>query len=117
MGVLFPMRTLALLLALFRVAAAQSFVTTDIENFWRAYDASSPETRASALQQLYLDQASPGIAAYPKYYESIRENTLKVATQAPLTNLYLSRFRDLYGAARFPSGLLLDRPAPDWWHC
>ena len=115
------MRILALLFALFRIGAAQGFVTTDIENFWRAYDASSAENRASALQRLYLDQASPGlrdfirvrsltaenlaegIAAYPKYYESIRENTLKVATQAPLTNLYLSRFRGLYGAARFPS--------------
>ena len=94
--------------------------TSDIENFWQAYDASEPGNRAEAFQRLYFDQGSPGlkdfvqrriesaqkladaVERYPKYYASIRKASLSVETQRKVINLYLSRFRGLYPDAQFP---------------
>ncbi len=97
-----------------------NLVTSDIENFWRAYDAGEPGNRQEAFQRLYFDQASPGLRdfirlriqsaaalaatvdAVPKYYASIRANTLRIETKRELIRLYLSRFQGLYRAAKFP---------------
>ncbi|MFN7926104.1 MAG: DUF2268 domain-containing putative Zn-dependent protease [Bryobacteraceae bacterium] len=116
-------RIFALFLAVSALYAqiSATLVTTDIDNFWRAYDAAQSGDRRSALQSLYFNQATQGlrdfvqvrglnaanlgaaIDAYPKYYATIRDNTLKVAAQKPLIDLYLSRFLGLYERARFPA--------------
>jgi len=95
-------------------------VTSDIDNFWKAYDASEPGRRAGALQNLYLDVGSIGlrefvrvrigsaqalanaVEAFPNYYAGIRANTLSVATKREQIQLYLSQFQQLYPQASFP---------------
>jgi hypothetical protein len=107
------------------VCAGQSgpeveLITSDIDNFWRAYDASTPGNRVSAFQSLYFDVASPGLKdfitkrissaqalastvdRFPKYYASIRANTLRIAAKRDVMQLYFSRFRGLYPEAQFP---------------
>jgi hypothetical protein len=37
------------------------FVTTDIDNFWRAYDVGGGGASAALFQSEYLDKASPGL--------------------------------------------------------
>jgi len=85
-------------LPLFAQPNAQ-LVTSDIENFWKAYDESEPGNRALALQKLYLEPGSIGlrefvrvriggaqqlanaIEQFPNYFASIRKNTLSVETK------------------------------------
>lgn len=119
------MRFLALSLFLAPLACAQSaeprFITSDIANFWKAYDASTPANRAAVMQKLYLDPGSPGLKAFleariesaqalanqidrrsPKFYATVRPYTLKVDEQIPTIRKYLARFRELYPDASFP---------------
>jgi hypothetical protein len=116
-----------LLLALVSAALAQptnhavQLVTSDIENFWKAYDASQAGNREEAFQKLYLDPGSPGLKdfvklriqsakalataidqTYPKFYASVRPYTLKVESQRGAILKHLDRFRDLYPEAQFP---------------
>jgi hypothetical protein len=98
-----------------------TLVTSDIENFWRAYDAGPPGNRDDAFQKLYLDPASPGLRDFvekriqsarllahavdvdaPKFYASIRANTFKVDQEKPAILKYLARYRELYPDANFP---------------
>src|SRR5205085_6895000 len=71
-------------------------VTSDITNFWRAYDQATPENDLIVFRNEYFRKGSYGleqftrlrinsvcnlvetIAKCPKYYASMRENTLKV---------------------------------------
>jgi hypothetical protein len=117
---------LLLLLAFSTTALAQSqpivtLVTSDIDHFWQAYDASEPGNRAEAFQKLYLDVASPGLKDFvqarirsanalartvdslPKYYASIRKTTAQVDTQRGAIEHALGRFKELYPEARFPT--------------
>jgi hypothetical protein len=101
-----------------------TFVTTDIDHFWEAYDASEPGNRVQAFQTLYLDRASPGLReflalriqsaaqlaatvdAFPKYYESIRKNTQLLQGSSRLVRAmeqYFSRLKALYPSARIPT--------------
>lgn len=95
-------------------------VTSDIENFWKAYDQSEPGNRAPTLQELYLNAGSPGlrdflririgtaqqladaIERFPSYYATIRDNTLAVESKRAQIQLYLSQFQELYPEASFP---------------
>src|ERR1051325_4358082 len=83
-----------------REPATVKFVTSDIDNFWRAYDLAAKETdkakRIAIFQTEYLDKGSPGLKDFlrlriksaedlvsaidrmPKYYASIRPQTLQV---------------------------------------
>lgn len=101
-------------------AQVLELVTSDIDNFWQAYDASEPGNRVRAIQSLYFDRASPGLSDFirlrltsaenlantvdrlPKFYGSIRESTMKAASQRELIELYAGRFRGLYPEASFP---------------
>ena len=116
------MRHLLILLLAVSSGAAQppTLVTSDIENFWRAFDASEPGNRRDAIQRYYFDPGSPGlqdfirlrlrnaetlaaaIDALPNFYATIRENTLKIESQRELILLYLSRFQGVYPDAAFP---------------
>ena len=98
-----------------------TLVTSDIENFWKAYDASQPGNREEAFQKLYLDAGSPGLKdfvklrissaqalaaavdkQYPKFYASVRPYTLRVESQRAAILKSLDRFRELYPEADFP---------------
>jgi hypothetical protein len=99
-----------------------TLVTADIENFWKAYDASQPGNREEAFYKLYLGPASLGLRdfvearigsaralaaavdqEYPKFYASVRPYTLEVAKQRPTILKYLARYRELYPEAHFPT--------------
>jgi hypothetical protein len=106
--------------ALLCLGQEAELVTSDIDNFWRAYDASEPGNRTEAFQRLYFDQASPGLRDFirlrigtaaqlaatvdrlPKFYASIRESTRSIESQRKVIGLYLGRFRGLYPEARIP---------------
>jgi len=102
-------------------APLAAIVTSDIESFWKAYDAGTPGNRADAFQRLYLDPASPGLQdfvesrigsasklaaavdqRYPKFYASVRPYTLGVDKQRPAIQKYLARYLELYSQADFP---------------
>lgn len=77
----------------------EAFVSTDIDNFWKAYDkitaTTDSATQYQLLQELFLDKGTPGLEAiiearrysprayinainnYPKFWNSIRPNTLR----------------------------------------
>ncbi len=97
-------------------------VTADIENFWKAYDASQPGNREEAFHKLYLCPASVGLRdffeerigsakalaaavdqQYPRFYASVRPYTLEVDNQRPTILKYLKRYQELYPEAHFPT--------------
>ncbi|MDF7815231.1 hypothetical protein [Hymenobacter sp. YC55] len=102
--------------------AQQRVFTDDIDHFWTAYD--SVKTTANHAQQvafmtsLYVERQSPGLAAfmkardysaahwvelihrYPKFWTSIRPNTLTVKQQAPAIESSIRAFRKLYPELR-----------------
>jgi len=98
-----PLFTVALITT-FSIALSQNkdplkteIITSDIANFWLAFDAAKPEFKAEHFQKLYLDKGTKGlrdfakfkiknaenlakvVAAHPKYYESIRSSTDSIA--------------------------------------
>ena len=100
------------------------FVTSDIENFWRAYDLAAQETdktkRIAIFQTEYLDKGTPGLKDFlrlriksaetlvttidrlPKYYASIRPQTLQVQRMEKRMRAAFSKFKSIYPAAVFP---------------
>ena len=96
--------------------------TSDIDNFWSAYD--SARTTSDSLQQihyiqtLYIDKGSEGlkafmaardytaelwvkeIRAYPKFWNSIRPNTLSVKPKAALIEKSIAKLKTLYPGLR-----------------
>ena len=86
------------------------FVTSDIPNFWAAFDAGGSTGSATPVQRQYLDRASPGLTdfrrarnvtaaslaqmvrAFPRYFADIRPFTLRLANDVTLQ----SRMRDGY---------------------
>ena len=90
-------------------------VTSDIDNFWRAFDAGRPGNRADAFQKLYFDVGSPGLRDFitsrltsaeelaktvdeaPKFYASIRKTTTQVAAQRESVIRDLARFQEPRG--------------------
>lgn len=97
-------------------------ITTDIDNFWKAYDLAKKDTanRIKIYQQYYIDAGTDGLQDYfaykvrsirnfvtvhdqkPKFYASIRKNTLSVKKQKPgIIDSYV-KFKDIYPPANFP---------------
>lgn len=95
-------------------------VTTDIANFWTAFDAASPDFSAGIFQKSYLDKGSPGIKGFTKgriesagnlskivkrhaeYYGSIRESTLRIEGMKDPIRQSLVKLKDLYPESVFP---------------
>lgn len=97
---------------------AKTVLTADIDHFWQAVDAlSSCKTHAdsvSVMQRLYFDRATDGlidfiaardltaeallklVGRYPKFYASIRNNTLAVKNSAPVIEELFTKFQSLY---------------------
>ncbi len=97
---------------------SQKFITSDIGNFWKAYD-KIVSTKDSVLQYtylntLYFDKGSYGLKAirevrdytakdyidainnYPLFWESIRENTLKAAVLAKEIEYGVKQLKVIY---------------------
>lgn len=97
-------------------------VTTDIKNFWKAYDLAQKDTanRLKIYKQHYVDQGSPGLQDYfaykvihmknfvkghdkkPKFYAAIRNNTFTVDKQKPQMTASFVKLKELYPPAKFP---------------
>ncbi|MCC7505823.1 MAG: hypothetical protein IT259_11000 [Saprospiraceae bacterium] len=102
--------------------AEMEFVTDDIDHFWEAYDKinSTADTalQRNYLQTLFFDRGTPGlrlimqarrysqeeylhaIKNYPRYWASIRANTLKAKTLAKDIESGVSRLKTLYPTLR-----------------
>ena len=102
--------------------STQVVCTTDITHFWEAFD--SARTTRDSLRQLffiktlYIDRGTPGLKAfmeardysaegwvhairsYPKFWASVRPNTLTIAVKAPQIEASVRHFRELYPALR-----------------
>jgi hypothetical protein len=96
----------------------QKVFTADIDNFWTAYD--SIQTTKDSLKQidfiqkLYIDKGTKGlktfmavrnytatlwvqlIRLYPKFWNSIRPNTLTAKSYAPEIEKSINKFKELY---------------------
>lgn len=99
-------------------------VTSDVANFWRAYDelalARTWDDSLQAIEDLYLDQASPGLREFsrirlegpedllravnlaPAYYSAVRDQTLGLGKWAPAIRESLRALQGLYPEAVFP---------------
>ncbi|MCC9017391.1 Ig-like domain-containing protein [Flavobacterium lipolyticum] len=96
----------------------QKMVSTDIDNFWKAYDKIVAEKDSikqySFLKELYLDQATPGLKSllevrnytakdyinainkYPKFWNSLKPNTLNSAELYPEIDADISKLKQAY---------------------
>ncbi|MDB5115619.1 MAG: putative Zn-dependent protease [Mucilaginibacter sp.] len=96
--------------------------TADIDRFWEAYDSvattSDTAKQADFMQRLYVDEGTPGLKAfmkarnynaklwatlidkYPKFWKSIRSNTLSVKSQVSAITKSIDNFRKLYPEMR-----------------
>jgi hypothetical protein len=99
-----------------------NLITSDIANFWDAYDRIQKDSsdKAGTYQKYYLDKASPGMQNYwrlkvrgmdrflkghnshEKFYAAIRKNALNVNSQKPEIIGYFKKFKEIYPAATFP---------------
>lgn len=97
-------------------------VTSDIHNFWTAYDLAQKDTanRESIFIKNYFEKASPGLQDYftskigsvsyfmsnqrvkPKFYAAIRENTLAVDKLKDSMYMYFDKLKTWYDDAVFP---------------
>ena len=105
--------------------SATKIFTTDIDNFWNAYDSvqTTKDTtkQAQFIQQLYLDRATDGlkdfmvsrrhsaqrhlknILKYPKFWVSIRPHTLQIKSYTTDIEEVMLRFKKLYGSFKQPT--------------
>ena len=95
-------------------------VTSDIDNFWRAYDAGKKDYCLGVFQREYFDKSSPGLKAFkeiridqcsfvetlathPRYFASIRESTLRIQSMKGRIKESFRKFKSLYDDAVFPN--------------
>jgi len=100
------------------------FVTSDIDNFWRAFDLAAKETESAKkiaiYQTEYLDKGSAGLQDFlrlriksakdlvetierlPRFYADVRPNTLRVAEMEKSIRKSFRKFKKLYPNAVFP---------------
>lgn len=98
------------------------FVTTDIDRFWKAYDKALKDTAhfRSIFVHDYFDKASDGMQDYmgykvssidyfvnhikacPEFYQSIRNNTLRVKEYKKQFYAAFRKMKELYPPAKFP---------------
>lgn len=100
------------------VHAQNHIVTTDIDNFWNAYDhiiaTKDTELQHSYLNELFIAKGTPGlkgiiqvrnytdqsylaaVRSYPLFWQSIRSNTLKAKTFSMKINHGIRNLKQLY---------------------
>lgn len=98
--------------------ATKTVYTEDIDNFWTAYDSAKTITdttkQVEIIQTLYIDKGTEGLHAfmkardydarlwvslinkYPKFWNSIRPNTMKVKAMVPEIENGVTRLKELY---------------------
>lgn len=96
----------------------KTVLTLDIDHFWEAYDnlknCKNFSDSVASFQELYLDRATDGlidfikarnltaeryvrqVAGYPKFYNSVRQNTFEAKKAAPIIEEVFTRFRQIY---------------------
>jgi Predicted Zn-dependent protease (DUF2268) len=99
-------------------------VTSDLDNFWRAYadaaNATSVEEKEKIFQREYLDKGSAGLKDFvklriksahelvavieerPKFYASLKEITPRVSGMEPAIRASFVKLKELYPNAVFP---------------
>ncbi|MBE2228436.1 MAG: tetratricopeptide repeat protein [Ignavibacteria bacterium] len=95
-------------------------VTTDISNFWDMYDAYKNSGSIDDISNLYFAKKSAGLnaftkrrvinpkemekvlKAYPRYLESIRSNTLKLAGVKDKLRRYFLKLKEIYPDVYYP---------------
>lgn len=114
--------TLIFFICAFLMAKAQDYqsliITSDIDRFWMAYDSAGTTTdtlkQQQFFQQLYIDKATEGLKSfmkicsydaplyvrlikkYPKFWPSVRKNTLMIKSQLGAVENSIRRFKALY---------------------
>lgn len=100
------------------------FVTSDLVNFWRAFDLAAKESdrekKIAVFQTEYLDKGSEGLRDFvrlriksakalvetieklPRFYASVRPATLRVAEMERKMRKALVKFKRIYPDAAFP---------------
>lgn len=95
-----------------------NIVTSDIENYWKAYDEVVLEKdsakRIQLIHELYIDKASPGLIslmvarhyqdfelvdnmlAYPAYWNSIRGNMAYLTQDTAQIRIFIDMLREVY---------------------
>lgn len=100
--------------------SVMKIVTSDIDNFWSMYDVYRSTGRTEDINRLYFDKRSTGLDAftkvrvinaaemdtvlklYPKYIESIRENTLRLAGIKDKLKEYFHKLKEIYPDVYYP---------------
>lgn len=95
-------------------------ITSDLDNFWIAFDKAKPDFNPEAFQKLYLDKGSKGVQGFipgriksaenlasrvkgrVSYYSSIKPSTDKIAGMKTDIINSLVKLKDLYPEAIFP---------------
>lgn len=95
-------------------------ITTDIDNFWEAFEASKPNYDPQPFKDIYLKKGSKGVKGftrnriqnaehlskvikrYENYYNSIKPSTLKVASMKEEIIQSLVKLKEIYPKATFP---------------
>jgi hypothetical protein len=98
-------------------------VTTDVKNFWKAYDLAQKDTthRLDIYKKYYIDAGTDGLQDYfaykinnmpffvkahdekPEFYKAIRKNTYTVDQQKAQMQNGFVKMKELYPAALFPN--------------
>ncbi|MEE1944678.1 Ig-like domain-containing protein [Pedobacter sp. KR3-3] len=101
-----------------KVQAQQKVFTIDIDNFWKAFDSVRTTVdsvkQVNYIQTLYIDKGTEGLKAfmkargysaplyvslirrYPKFWNSIRPNTLSVKNKGQEIEKSIQKFKKLY---------------------
>src|SRR5438270_1326478 len=113
-------------ISVFKMAPAQhtgpKVVTSDIDHFWTAFDSIQTTNdslkQVSFIQSLYVDRGTPGLKAfmeardysaplwvqlirqYPKFWQSIRPNTLQVKNMTGNIESSIKKLKELYPRLR-----------------
>lgn len=95
-------------------------ITSDIDNFWKTFDQSSPNFESQVFQKNYFDKGSPALKDFieysigsadqlsktirkrPKYYASIRQSTMQINSFKPRFVEAFNNLYKLYPEMRFP---------------
>jgi hypothetical protein len=95
-------------------------ITTDIDNFWIAYEAAKPDFKPEIFQKLYLDKGSKGlnsflkskiknvdrlaksVSSHLKYFDALKKSTDTIPLMKDAIRNSLVKLKTLYPKAIFP---------------
>jgi hypothetical protein len=95
-------------------------VTSDIDNFWTAFEAAKPDFKPEIFKSMYLDKGTKGIQGFLKnriqsaeylskvvrtystYYGSIQKSTLRIASMEDRIKISMMKMKEIYPKAVFP---------------